>query len=241
MKAENVVHDFQRERLRDIRDWYKRIYRPLRNNSQPLIRYIVLWSVFNALYNVADLSNTPIIQDVIPLSDGRVKPRIRRTGDRNKVVNIAAQVANDKDFVRQLAGKYKEALTDLATRRPSVSQPNDTSEIRFEKDGTSYVIQLDEVVGIASLDNRMFLPDGTVLFEYANLDIQFDDKGGLVTNEESLMHQIMLMLYQLRNNIVHGGSAAFGMMKKHLVEQTVHILEDIVDYLLTHEKLVLTA
>lgn len=48
--------DFQQDRVLKISAWYAEHYEHAYVDD-PLIKYIVLWSVFNALYNVYDLPN----------------------------------------------------------------------------------------------------------------------------------------------------------------------------------------
>ena len=238
MPADERVRKFQQERLVEIRHWYQANYKPLGRHTAPLIRYIVLWSVFNALYNVYDLRNAKTIQ-AVEQENGHVKPLLRGTGDRKKVKNIATCLASDGEFIRILVHEHTDTLRFLATRRPEVRQPDGTTELRFEVAGQQHIIRLDRVFGIASLDNRKFLSDGPVLFEYADLQLAFSDEDEPIYNDQTLMVSLALVLYQLRNNIVHGGSASFGMIKKQLAQQTIHILEMIVEHLLKHEDLVL--
>jgi hypothetical protein len=63
---------FQFDRVSKIHEWYQQYYEnaPL---SDPLIQYIVLWSVFNALYNTYDLPNNKLAQKI----RGRYKFRNR--------------------------------------------------------------------------------------------------------------------------------------------------------------------
>ena len=63
---------FQFDRVSKIHEWYQQYYEnaPL---SDPLIQYIVLWSVFNALYNTYDLPNNKLAEKI----RGRYKFRNR--------------------------------------------------------------------------------------------------------------------------------------------------------------------
>jgi hypothetical protein len=241
MSVDERVREFQRERLRDIRSWYQVNYKTLGEHVAPLIRYIVLWSVFNAIYNVADLKNERGVR-VKPQANGRIKLQIKGVnGDRKRIENIAGLVASDREFVRKLVYEHRDVLEYLAKRQPDVIQPDGVTVIKFEKDGKSCEFELDKVRGIASLDNRLFMPDGAVLFEYADLDIEFAEEDEIAIDEHRFMKQLALMLYQLRNNIVHGGSASFGMMKEELVKQTIDILNQVVEYLLGHAELIVAA
>jgi hypothetical protein len=90
--------------------------------------------------------------------------------------------------------------------------------------------------GIASIDNRLVLDDGTVLFQYQHLDLNLN-KDNFPNDCRKLFRQLIFVLYQLRNNIVHGGSAAYFMQKTELSTGAIRLLDDIVWYILGHPEL----
>ena len=84
--------------------------------------------------------------------------------------------------------------------------------------------------------NRLFLENGKVLFQYHCLDLDLA-QDNLPKDRRNFFLQLLYMLYQLRNNIVHGGSAAFFMQKTDLTVGALRLLDALVQYLFHHSEL----
>jgi hypothetical protein len=124
----------------------------------------------------------------------------------------------------------------LAQRTPQVQQPPNTTAIQFEHEHQSYTLNFDDLHGIASIDNRIYLENGKVLFQYHHLDLDLT-QDNLPKDCRKFFLQLLYMLYQLRNNIVHGGSAAFFMQKTALSSEAIRLLDTIVWHLIDHPEL----
>jgi len=231
-----ALSDYQRERVNDVRQWYENTYRPLEGYPAQSIRYMALWAVFNALYNIADHPKVKLRN--VKEESGVIKPYIRGRGEDDKIGFISKQLGQDEKFVAAIIGNHFEFITHLAHRTPEVQQPPNTKSIQFAHDGQSYTLDLSKLHGIASLDNRVFLDDRKALFQYHHLELDLNN-GNLPKDKEKFCQQLIYMLYQLRNNIVHGGSAAFFMQKTELTIGAMSLLDDIVQYLFANPQLLL--
>jgi len=235
MKQKLPLSNYQLERVNDIRNWYEDVYRPLDGRAPESIRYMTLWAVFNAIYNVADYPRVKL-KSVNPDDDGFIKPYIRGRDEDTKLRYISRRIAQDAQFTNSVLREHREFITHLAQRTPEVRQPPGTQSIQFEHDGQSYTLELSELRGIASLDNRVILDNGAVLFQYHHLELEVDGNN-LPKDRQKFFRQLVFMLYQLRNNIVHGGSAAFFMRKTELTIGAIKLLVTFVRYLLDHPEL----
>ena len=221
----------QQERLSNVRQWYWYYYvedRPC------IIRYMVLWAVFNALYNLAYLPKRKVTG--IHEEDGHRIPNIWCMGEKEILKKFAVHLSRQDGLLTQLLqGDTRRSLEEFSSRMPNISQP--TEEIDIEVDGE--IISVDEFQGIASIDRRIYRDDGSVIYQYAPFDFDLNENDQPV-DKVRMMRQLILFLYQLRNNIVHGGSA-FISTRKLITEQALPVLKTIVDYILDHEELVTTA
>ncbi len=229
-----ALSDYQRERVNDVRQWYKNIYRPLEGNAPESIRYMTLWAVFNALYNIADYPKVELRS--VSLDDGKTKPYIRGRDDDKKLRFISRSISKDTELVASIFQNHIEFINRLAQRRPEVHQPSGVTSINFEHNGQNYSLNLSGLHGIASIDNRLFLGDGSVLFQYHHLELNLN-KDNLPKDRQKFFRQLIFVLYQLRNNIVHGGSAAFFMHKTELSIGAMRLLDHIVRHIFDHSEL----
>ena len=229
-----ALSEHQTQRLHDVQAWYHDIYRPLDGHAPVSVQYMALWAVFNALYNVADYPNIKLKN--VSANDGRVKPYIRGRDEDTKIRFITRRLSQDPQFVASMLQNNQEFIRYLAERTPNIEQPSGVQEIEFDFKNKSYTIDLTELHGIGSLDHRMFLDNGRVLFQYHYLCLDLD-KGGIPKNSQKFLLQLIYMLYQLRNNIVHGGSAAFFMKKTELTIGAMRLLQSICEHLFTHTHL----
>lgn len=229
-----TITDYQRERIEDVRSWYAHVYRPLDGHASESIKYMALWAVFNALYNIADYPKVALKS--VSSNDGKIKPYIRGRDDDKKLRFIARKLAQDTQYITSVLRDHIEFITHLANRVPEVQQPTNTTTIQFEHEHQSYMLNLSDLHGIASIDNRVFLEDGKVLFQYHHLDLDLS-RENLPKDRRKFFLQLLYMLYQLRNNIVHGGSAAYFMQKTYLSIGAISLLDTIVQHLFEHPEL----
>lgn len=229
-----ALTDYQRERVNDVRQWYENIYCLLDGHAPESIRYMTLWAVFNALYNIADYPKVKLKK--VSEDEGKPNPNIRGQKEKEKLVFISKSISKDKKLVASIFQNHIEFIKHLAQRRPEVHQPPGVTSINFEHNGQNYSLNLSGLYGIASIDNRLFLDDGSVLFQYHHLELNLN-KDKLPKDPQKFFKQLIFMLYQLRNNIVHGGSAAFFMQKTELSSGAISLLDDIVRHLLDHPEL----
>jgi hypothetical protein len=225
---------YQKQRLQDVQSWYQDIYRSLDGYAPVSVQYMALWAVFNALYNIADLPKVKLRS--VSTDDERIKPYMRGRNEDKKIRFVARQLSQDADFVTLVMQGNKEFIEYLAERLPEVEQPSGTEEIQFEFEKKTYIIDLNELHGLGSLDNRIILANGEVLFQYYSLDLDLD-QDGIPTNSQNFLLQLIFMLYQLRNNIVHGGAAAFFSHKTELTIGAMQLLQSICRYLFDHPNL----
>ena len=225
---------YQLERIGAVRSWYDDVYRPLDGHAPESIRYMALWAVLNALYNIADYPNVKLRR--VNNDNGIIKPYIRGRGEEDKLRFIARQLAQDDQFSAAIVHHHLDFIVHLAQRTPEVQQPPNTRVVEFVFDGNSFLLDLSQLHGLASLDNRVFLDNQTVLFQYHHLELDLDGNN-LPRDRNKFFRQLIFMLYQLRNNIVHGGSAAFFMKKTQLSVGAIRLLNDIVHQLLDHPSL----
>ena len=229
-----ALSDYQRERVNDVRQWYENIYCPLDGYAPESVRYMTLWAVFNALYNIADYPKVELRS--VSVDDGKTKPYIRGRDDDKKLRFISRSISKDTELVTSIFHNHFEFINHLAQRRPEVHQPSGVTSIIFEHSGQSYTLNLSDLYGIASIDNCLFLEDGSVLFQYHHLELNLN-KDNLPKDPQKFFRQLMFTLYQLRNNIVHGGSAAFFMQKTELSVGAMRLLDQIFRHILDHPEL----
>lgn len=232
MTNQHLVH-YQSIRIGQIREWYETNARPQRTEQlDTSVRYLLVWVVFNALYNVADIPN----REFKGLDRWTERPQFRGNSEGQNLVNIASLLASD--FPQQLFESNQKFIRDLAERVPDVEQPDEVEEIPyFTNDNDPLMFRPRNASGIASLDNRLILESGHTVFEYSSLDadIDADDK---LTDPETFIRQLIFVLYQLRNNIAHGGSAAF-FKRKMLALRAIDTLDTIVQHLLAKPEILL--
>lgn len=238
---------FQFDRVSKIHEWYQQYYEnaPL---SDPLIQYIVLWSVFNALYNTYDLPNNKLEEKIRGRYKfrnrlGHMLPIIKVSKDSDRVSKFGSILASSDTFATLLnEDELKRHIGNLVERIPSVIQDeevdvNQAIPIILQNDKNVWAIEADftpaSIQGIASLDHRLFLTDGYIFFEYAAIDNPWNDDGQFINVEKTTM-QLLNGLYQLRNNIVHGGSAAYS--NKEIIYEAVPILDAIVKFVFCNSK-----
>lgn len=229
-----ALSNYQLERVTDVRRWYEDVHRPLDGHASESVRYMTLWAVFNALYNIADYPKVELRS--VSVDDGKTKPYIRGRDDDKKLRFISRSISKDMELVTSIFRNHFEFINHLAQRRPEVHQPSGIASINFEHNGQSYALDLSDLHGIASIDNRLFLESGSVLFQYHHLELILN-KNNLPKDRQKFFRQLIFILYQLRNNIVHGGSAAFFMQKTELSIGAMRLLDEIVRYLMEHPKL----
>jgi hypothetical protein len=233
-ESKMALSSYQVERVADVRRWYEDIHRPLDGHAPESVRYMSLWAVFNALYNIADYPKVELKS--VSSDDGKTKPYIHGRNDDKKLRFISRSISKDTPLVISILNNHFEFINLLAQRRPEVHQPSGVTSINFEHSGQSYTLELSDLYGIASIDNRLFLENGSVLFHYHHLELDLD-KDNLPKDCQKFCRQLIFVLYQLRNNIVHGGSAAFFMRKTELSIGAMRLLDDIVRHLLDHPEL----
>ena len=237
--------EFQHDKAHKIRTWYAEHYEHAYVDD-PLIKYIVLWSVFNALYNTYDLPNNKLPEKI----NGRFRfrrrfgykvPKIIVSSDSDRVKNFAEKLTSINGFVNLF---YKRdicnRITALVDRVPAVAQREgietkqqipiilqDEHGKWTEEDAFSTVA----IHGIASLDRRLFLADGYKFFEYAAIDNPWDQQGDLIDPNKTTK-QLLNVLYQLRNNVVHGGVVSD--KRKNIINDALPILQRIVEFVFTN-------
>lgn len=228
------LSNYQLERVTDVRRWYEDVHRPLDGHAPESVRYMTLWAVFNALYNIADYPKVEIRS--VSIEDNKTKPKIRGRDDEKKLRFIARSISKDTELVTSIVHDHFEFINFLVQRNPEVYQPSGVTSINFEHNGQSYTLDLSNLYGIASIDNRLFLKNGSVLFQYHYIELDLDTDN-LPKDRPKFFRQLIFVLYQLRNNIVHGGSAAFFMRKTELSIGAIRLLDDIVRHILDHPEL----
>ncbi len=199
------------------------------------IRYLLSWTAFNALYNVADIANRKPNKP----NQHTGQPRVSRTRERSKLTVIAHRLAVNGNFIQDLYRGNRDFCDQLANRIPQVSQPDTMDEIPYEVDGEVFVFRSNEIRGVASLDNRVILDGGYKLFEYESLVVK-EKKDGTLKDPKIFSRQLIFVLYQIRNNVAHGGSAAFFSRWNKLSEGAIKILDHIVRHLLKNQDILLS-
>jgi hypothetical protein len=234
MKQQMSLSNYQLERVEDVRRWYEYVHCPLDGHIPESVRYMTLWAVFNALYNIADYPKVELKS--VSSDDGKTKPYIHGRNEDKKLRFISRSISKDTALVSSIMHDHFEFINLLAQRRPEVHQPLGVTSLNFEHGGQSYSLDLSNLQGIASIDNRLLLEDGSVLFQYHHLELNLN-KEDLPKDRQKFFRQLIFMLYQLRNNIVHGGSAAFFMRKTELSTGAIRLLDAIVRHILVHPEL----
>jgi hypothetical protein len=243
--------EFQSDRVHRIREWYFEHYKNMRGGD-PLVQYIVLWTVFNALYNTHDLPNNHLPEKI----NGRYRfrnkfghnmPVINTNGDMERVKRIAERLAGLESFRNLLLQPdLKRHIITFENRIPTIVQDEEVDGNRaipiiLQDEARKWVYESNfipaQVRGVASLDHRLFLADGYKFYEYAAIDKVWDDKGN-IPNPDLSIKQLLNILYLLRNNIVHGGSAAYS--RKEIILEAQPILDTIVEFVFQNEEVVFT-
>ena len=267
-KKMSELRAYQKERIGNIKEWYCQFYSEpelcheifndyhQNNLVYPLIiRYMILWAVFNALYNVADLPNNRLPNRrsnryKFQKRRGHLIPNVVVNGDSKRISLMAETLAKDENFLSELTRVYHNHIRSLSGRIPTVRQPENYTEgnipvtYKDGKDEKNKDIWINEdfspdgIRGIASLDSRLFLDDNLILYKYATLDNPFGEDRQ-IQDRELFVEQLLFVLYQIRNNIMHGGAASLGDTKKTLLEPSQPILNFVVRYLFEHEELLL--
>ncbi len=232
--------DFQQDKVHQIHAWYAEHYKHAYIDD-PLIKYIVLWSVFNALYNIYDVPNNKLPEKM----RGRYKfkkrfgyqvPIIIVSGDSDRLRKFAKRLASLETFVDVVNhASTRNRINAFVSRIPAVAQREgmDLTEqvpIVSKDENGEWVDNLfspTAVHGVASLDHRLFLADGYKFFEYAAIESPWNEKGDLI-NLDTTTKQLLNVLYQLRNNVVHGGVVSD--KRKSIINDALPILQRIVDF-----------
>ncbi len=227
---------YQQERITHIRNWYQ-MWSDLHLDKEldSSVRYLLAWTVFNALYNVADMPNRKPKKP----SQSTGQPRVSWTRERSKLKKIAHRLAANGDFIQDLYRRNRDFCDQLASRTPQVSQPDPVDEIPYEVDGEVFIFHSNEIRGVASLDNRVILDGGYKLFEYETLVIEKRKDGTLIDPKIFIRHMVFV-LYQIRNNVAHGGSAAFFLRGNKVSEGAITVLDHIVRHLLKNQDILLS-
>lgn len=233
--------NFQLDRVQKIQQWYVNHYRQAHTHD-PIIQYIVLWSVFNALYNTLDIPNNTLPDKV----NGRYKfklrlgykiPVIKTSSDFDRLMKIAEKLAGNMLFIALLNEEYIKQLIEIFVKRiPSIvnqEKINANRAIPITLPSENNQLTEDEFIpasirGVASIDRRLFLSDGYKFFEYAAIDNPWNDHGELV-GPELTTKQLFNVLYQLRNNVVHGGTTAH--RRKDIINEALPILDAVVGFI----------
>ena len=232
--------DYQRNRIESIRCW---LQEQVLDGTSPMICYIIYWAVFNALYNTVDLPynhlpNRRNNRYRFTQRRGHILPIICVNSDSKRITLIAKRLADDDNFIKRVE-QHRDAIIELSDHEPPVGQANhlnrdDNIEITYEEGTSNWIngeFSIRSIRGIASLDRRLFLKNDLIIYQYAPLDNQWND-AAQIENRDLFVEQLLFVMYQIRNNIVHGGSATFRISKKPLVNLAFPILEDIVEYFL---------
>lgn len=225
---------YQLQRIHDAHRWYENVYCPLDGHSPESIRYMALWAVFNAIYNIADYPKVTLRS--VSSNEGVINLYIRGRDEATKLRFISRQFAQDDQFAASLIRENSQFIIYLSQRIPDVWQPPGITSLHFNHNDQNYTLDLSTLHGIASLDNRLFLQDGTVLFQYHHLDYDLNSDD-LPRDLGKFYRQLIFILYQLRNNIVHGGSASFFMEKNDLSQGAMRLLNSLILYLFDHPDL----
>jgi hypothetical protein len=231
---------FQQDKVNKIHAWYVEHYEHAYVDD-PLIKYIVLWSVFNALYNVYDVPNNKLPEKM----QGRYKFK-KRFGYMVPIIIVARDSDRIKKFAKKLASL--ESLVDIVhhdnmrnqinafvNRIPAVAQREgaDLTEqvpIVYKNEDGEWVEDLfspTAIHGVASLDHRLFLANGYKFFEYAAIQSPWNEKGDLI-DLDITAKQLLNVLYQLRNNVVHGGVVSD--KRKSIISDALPILQKFVEF-----------
>ncbi|HLO16900.1 MAG TPA: hypothetical protein VK206_18845 [Anaerolineales bacterium] len=235
---------FQRDKVHKIRSWYAEHYEHA-SVDDPLIKYIVLWSVFNALYNVYDAPNNKLPEKM----HGRYKFK-KRFGYKVPIIIVAGDSDRLRKFAKKLASL--ESLVDIVNhasmrnlidafvnRIPAVAQregvdPTEQVPIVYKDEDGEWVEDLfspTAIHGVASLDHRLFLADGYKFFEFAAIESPWNDEGDLI-DLEITAKQLLNVLYQLRNNVVHGGVVSD--KRKSIINDALPILQKFVEFVFSN-------
>lgn len=233
---------FQLDRVENIFEWYQERYK-MDSVGDPLIQYMVLWSVFNALYNTYGLPNNKFDSKngryQFQIKFGYKVPNVKIKSDSYRINTIGEKLVTMRDFQDVLNG-FKKKIDKFVRRIPLVTQdedidPQQSIPIIYKNNGEW--IEEDfvpaDIRGIASLDKRLFFTEGYIFFQYAAIDDPWDAEGNLIDCELSVK-QLLNVLYQLRNNIVHGGSTAN--KSKEIILDALPILENIVEFIFENRK-----
>lgn len=233
--------EFQHDKAHKTRTWYAKHYEDAYVDD-PLIKYIVLWSVFNALYNTYDLPNNKLPEKIngryrFRLRFGYKVPVITVSRDFDRVKNFAEKLASMQDFAECInQPNIRSRINVLVNRIPAVAQREgvDVTEqipiILQDENGKWLIEDLfspTAIHGVASLDHRLFLADGYKFFECAAIDEPWNQDENL-TNPEKTIKQLLTVLYQLRNNVVHGGVVSD--KRKNIINDALPILQKIVEF-----------
>jgi hypothetical protein len=174
---------------------------------------------------------------------GYKTPNIRISGDFERIRKIAEKLAGLDAFARLVNHHgLKERIKTFVDRIPSVTQDEGIDENRsipiiLQDEKQRWSVESEfvpvSIRGVASLDTRLFLTDEYRFFDYASIDNPWSANGEL-KNILLTTQQLLSVLYQLRNNTVHGGSTAYH--KKEIILDGEPILEAIVTFVFGHRE-----
>jgi hypothetical protein len=122
-------------------------------------------------------------------------------------------------FVNRIPAVAQREGVDPAEQMPIVYKDQDGEWVEDLFSPTA-------IHGIASLDHRLFLADGYKFFEYAAIESPWDAEGNLI-DLEITVKQLLNILYQLRNNVVHGGVVSD--KRKSIINDALPILQKFVE------------
>jgi hypothetical protein len=164
-KMKGKWREYQRWRTDAIRAWRDKNDQEALN---PLIRYIVLWAVFNALYNTADLPKNELAQNqegkpIFQKRRGYLIPKIIVRKEHERIESISERLAEKDDFL-DLLKDHRDKILSLSNHRPPVVQQDDfdpTQDIPVTYWGGRQWLDgefsFDSIKGIASLDRRTYV------------------------------------------------------------------------------------
>ena len=228
-----TLAQYQAQRIESVAEWHRRVASPQVTDGQDSsVRYLLLWTTFNALYNLLDMPKRKLRKP----DEETGSPRLVHRGERAKLDGVAKLLAQDNVFLAGLLDQHIAFLQDLAQRFPGVSQPDAADDIHYSAKGEEFCFHLKQARGVASLDNRVILDDGHKVFEYSTLTEPITQKA-VLAKPERFMRELVFVLYQIRNNVAHGGSAAFFRRGNKVADGAIAVLSSIVQSLLEHRGL----
>jgi hypothetical protein len=230
------LREYQLTRITNIEAWYRRIAAPhVTPGQDSSVRYLLLWTTLNALYNVLDMPKRRLRRP----DSTTLRPRLDKRGEDAKLRELARVLAKDVAFASDLLVRHRDFLRRVSRRSPAVTQPDEAEEIHYEVDGQEYVFTPKRARGIASLDRRVILADGHKVYEYSMLNWPISEDA-VIADTERFVREALFVLYQIRNNVAHGGAAAFFKRGDKVSEGAMAILDDFVRYMFENHEILLS-